>query len=492
MFVPTNLLYPDIAASLLQYRYRTMDGARHKAQTYNPPYNGTMFAWESAVTGQEQAPAPWGVREIHITSDIAIALWQFWSNMQDLDLGWLQSTAWPLYQGIAAFWMSRLTLDNPNASSTDPLHIVDCMDPDEYADGITDGAWTNAGAILSLHYAASTAQLLGYPSSMYRPWLDAASRIVILFNGSAEGPGIVPGGYHPEYATYYNGTVKQADVIMLGFPMGFNSYGNMTTAARANDLEWYGRVTDPNGPAMTWALFVVGYAELDRFADAAALLPRSYETVQEPFGVWYETTGGGADNFITGAGGFLQAAYFGYTRLRINSTAVSLNPTLPPGSTVLKLRGIAYLGQRLDIGYNATNVTVTLQQTPPPVERSADEASAYASVLASFNAGGDSRHSCVTMEDPWTRYHGNDAAASLVSQLSLAPRTAAHTRSQVGRVLVDPYNRDGDLGLVSPQALVVVDANGVQYALQAGTPLTLPNQLLSIIAATQVPNQLVA
>lgn len=70
MFVPVNLLYPDIAVSLLQYRLRTLPGAYHKASTYTPPYGGAMYSWESCVTGEEQAPPPWGVREVHISGDI--------------------------------------------------------------------------------------------------------------------------------------------------------------------------------------------------------------------------------------------------------------------------------------------------------------------------------------------------------------------------------------------------------------------------------------
>ena len=70
MFPGLNLLQPDIASSLLQYRLRTLPGAYQKAKSYNPPYSGAMYAWESAVTGQEQAPPPWGVREVHISGDI--------------------------------------------------------------------------------------------------------------------------------------------------------------------------------------------------------------------------------------------------------------------------------------------------------------------------------------------------------------------------------------------------------------------------------------
>lgn len=261
--------------------------------------------------------------------------------------------------------MSRLAIDNPNATSNSPLHIVDVMPPDEYADHVTDCIWTNAGSVLSLHYSATVAQLLNLDPSVYTPWLDAANRIVIPFNDS------INGGYHPEYTGYPMGQqVKQADVILLAFPMGFAyTYGNMTPASRANDLQIYGNVTDPNGPAMTWGAFAIGYAELQQYSLAASNFNRSYGTTQLPFRVWWETITGGTSNFITGAGGFLQTAFFGYTGLRINDTACSfINPSLPEHTTYNLLRGIAYLGSRIDILYTATSMEISVQPTPPSMD----------------------------------------------------------------------------------------------------------------------------
>jgi len=53
------------------------------------------------------------------------------------------------------------------------------------------------GAIATLQYSAAVAQLIGQPPDIYSTWLDAAGRIIILFNSS--------GGYHPEYDGYVLG-----------------------------------------------------------------------------------------------------------------------------------------------------------------------------------------------------------------------------------------------------------------------------------------------
>ena len=48
--------------------------------------------------------------------------------------------------------------------------------------------------------------------------------------------------------------------------------------------------------------------------------------------------------------------------MRVNDSAMALKPTLPSDWGGIKLRGIAYKGNRLDIAYTATSVTITLLQ----------------------------------------------------------------------------------------------------------------------------------
>ena len=240
------------------------------------------------------------------------------------------------------------------------------MPPDEYSVGVNDSVYTNAVARLSMEYAVECAQLLNKPPSTYSTWQSLAPRIVILFNDSVPG---FPGGLHPEYAGYFNKTVKQADTILLGFPLGVTTFGNMTPAARANDLHWYSKVTDYNGPAMTWGMFCIGFIELQMWAEAASNFNRSFANVQAPFGVWSETPSGGCNNFVTGAGGFLQTAFFGYSGLRVNDTSLRLHPVLPPQTSVVGMHGFAYKGARLNITYTANEIVVLVQADEAPEER---------------------------------------------------------------------------------------------------------------------------
>jgi hypothetical protein len=86
---------------------------------------------------------------------------------------------------------------------------------------------------------------------------------------------------HPEYDGYTNEVVKQADVvcliikpcidvlihvkILLGFPLMYE----MPASVRANDLKFYANYTDLGGPAMTWAMFALGWIDLGEYEQAA-------------------------------------------------------------------------------------------------------------------------------------------------------------------------------------------------------------------------------
>merc|ERR1711972_550554 len=115
---------------------------------------------------------------------------------------------------------------------------------------------------------------------------------------------------------------------------------HMPSTARRADLEYYAERTDANGPAMTWGMHAVGFLEVGDFAQAASFFNRSFANAQEPFCVWTETPSGGAVNFLTGIGGFLQTALFGLTGLRIWPDHLALNPVLMEGTTSLVVRGV--------------------------------------------------------------------------------------------------------------------------------------------------------
>jgi hypothetical protein len=149
-------------------------------------------------------------------------------------------------------------------------------------------------------------------------------------------------------------------------------------------------------------------------------------------------------SFLTGAGGYLQTAFNGYTGLRVNASGAFFSPVLGEGMGTLGLRGLAYLGNRLSVTYDASSVTVE--------------------VAAAAGAGG-----------------ARDELAALgllpPHPLSLLPRVPLAQRSQRARV------RLGN-GHVQPQLpLQLLDAAGAAHALLPGQPLVLPRQPFAIVRA---------
>ena len=126
--------YPALGRSVLAYRAAHLAGAALKAQSYSPPYDGTMFPWESAFTGEEVCPltAPTGQYEQHITGDIVFAVRQYYDLGGFQDAAWVKAVAWPIVNGSAVFWASRVAL-------VDGQYVIDgVIPPDEYAVGVNN------------------------------------------------------------------------------------------------------------------------------------------------------------------------------------------------------------------------------------------------------------------------------------------------------------------------------------------------------------------
>eukprot|EP00053_Salpingoeca_punica_P018798 m.186260 g.186260 ORF g.186260 m.186260 type:complete len:848 (+) comp17508_c0_seq1:163-2706(+) len=406
MYPAFLLLQTETAAGMLQYRFDRLAEAREKAQSYvGMNYSGAMFPWESAFTGVETCPttAGTGLREVHISGDIAFAIMQYWFTSKNMD--WLKAVGYPMLKEIAVFWVSRSTANSPSSAPGSPVSINDVIGPDEYADHVNDSVYTNAVAKMSLASAAIAAQLLGDFSAPTDVWLDVAQRLVIPFDATQQ--------IHPEYDGYPGNTVKQADAILLGFPLGFNastfnalasdmldhirSHNNKkqtrplkhqqlkehqqyveevfskfaagisaphrvfgSDSVWANDIAYYAKRTDAEGPAMTWGMFCIGYLATGDVETAAVYFNRSFANAKPPYGVWTETPEGGAVNFLTGIGGFTQVLLFGYTGLRITGSGrMQFNPpALIEGTTSLTLRGVDLCGGSFHITYDAANVSV--------------------------------------------------------------------------------------------------------------------------------------
>ncbi|XP_018618768.1 protein-glucosylgalactosylhydroxylysine glucosidase isoform X2 [Scleropages formosus] len=344
MYPGIALFYPQLAKAVLEYRVQTVEGARDNAKQQG--YKGLKFPWESAVTGKEMCPEDIiGQQEIHINGDVGMAFQNYLYLTQDLSV-FKEGRGSKVVWGIADYWVSRVTWSEEEQC----YHIRGVIPPDEYYSNVDNSVYTNAVAKCSLQFAVELAERLSHTAPP--EWQRIADNLKIPFDSDAN--------YHPEFDGYKKGQpVKQADVVLLGYPLGLP----MTPQVRKNDLEVYAAVTDPKGPAMTWGMFALGWLELGEADKAEDQLSKCFNNIQGPFQVWSEETdGSGTVNFLTGMGGFLQAVLFGYTGFRVQRNSLDFAPLLPKDITELRVRGVTYLGNKMDWLVRAQDVCVTLRE----------------------------------------------------------------------------------------------------------------------------------
>nr|XP_016943082.2 protein-glucosylgalactosylhydroxylysine glucosidase [Drosophila suzukii] len=307
MLPVVSLFGYDYAKQVLDYRSRKLEAAKYHANTTG--YKGARFPWESAYTGTEVTnPCCPEVsqQEIHISPDISFALQKFFA--QSHDNAWACDTAWPITREVAEFLVSRASCDD----SKNECHFLDVMGPDEDHPDVNDNVYTNAVSKIALNFAEWLGKTCDNTSTeLIEKWREVSDRLVILRDDNLN--------YHPQHQGYIPNTiVKQADTILLGYPLNFD-----TSTTHSNDLRLYANATRESGPAMTWSMFAANYMRSLQIQQANEYFERGYKSYVRPeFKVWSETPLGfeGSANFLTGIGGFLQALIFGYGALDFGRT----------------------------------------------------------------------------------------------------------------------------------------------------------------------------
>jgi trehalose/maltose hydrolase-like predicted phosphorylase len=321
MFPAILVLHPEIAKSLVDYRFERLENARKNAFAHG--YKGAMFPWESAATGVEETPV-WalsGPFEHHITADVALAAWNYYLVTQDKN--WLKDRGWPILSATADFWASRVERNGPGH-----FDIRNVVAADEWAENVDNNAFTNAAAKANLKAAIEAAKILGLIADP--DWGNVAMNIPILK---------LENGVTKEHEAYKGEGIKQADVNLLGYPLKEITDNNQIK----KDLEYYeSRVPNQGTPAMTQAIFSLLYARLGDAEKSFHFFKDAYEpNLLPPFRVIAETKGGTNPYFATGAGGILQSVLMGFGGLDIGLKGISqLKTTLPKNWKSLTITGV--------------------------------------------------------------------------------------------------------------------------------------------------------
>jgi beta-phosphoglucomutase family hydrolase len=154
---------PALARSALAYRHRTLDGARRRARDLG--LRGACYAWESTLSGADVTPREvlvgtskarvpifTGTEQIHVTADVAHAVWRYVEATDDRTF--LAEQGAEILVETARFWADRCTEEGGTR------HLRGVIGPDEYHHGVDDNAYTNWMARLNLERAVDVAARL--------------------------------------------------------------------------------------------------------------------------------------------------------------------------------------------------------------------------------------------------------------------------------------------------------------------------------------------
>lgn len=172
--------FPDVARTLLLYRFNTLGGARRRAHALG--FRGACYAWESTATGDDvtprmirlkssgkEIPIFTGTQQVHVTAGVAHAIWRYWEATRDREF--MRDAGVEILAETARFWASRCTLD------AGLFHIRKVIGPDEYHHAVNDNAYTNWLARFNLERAAEAVEWM--KRELASEWGAFAERIAL-------------------------------------------------------------------------------------------------------------------------------------------------------------------------------------------------------------------------------------------------------------------------------------------------------------------------
>jgi trehalose/maltose hydrolase-like predicted phosphorylase len=272
MFPALAVMFPDLAKSIVNFRFETLDAAKNKAKEVG--FRGAMYPWEGDEIGNEATPQfayQNAIYEIHVNGDIAVAQWQYY--LATGDQKWLRDFGFPVIQQTADFWVSRSTLN----AEKNRYEIQKVVSVDEGLIGISNDTYTNTVAKRNLEIAMSASRVLGMPENP--EWKKVATALYIPYSET--------GKFHPSYENAPESTLGSV-VPLLSYPLQVP----MTEEAKRNNLANAVKRQDSEGMGamMGGTLFPVVAAELGDRKTFDGLIPKSYQGyLRPPFNAFSET-----------------------------------------------------------------------------------------------------------------------------------------------------------------------------------------------------------
>ena len=388
---------PDIARNILVYRWRTLDGARRKAQRLG--YEGAYYAWISGTTGDELCPDfffddvltgrpirnHFNVWQMHISPDIAITVDRYWQATADDEF--VADHGAEIVFEVATFLASFAKF----VPHRDRYEMIRLLGPDEWHENVDNDAYTNRVSELALaaalrmhswmseHHPERLAALDAGPERLERwrdvhdklfvPAADSDSGLIEAFDGFSSledtrpdvlrGRLLDPGEYWgwPNGVAVHTQVSKQPAVVQL-----FAVDPSFSLDVQLANYEHY-EPRCAHGSSLSHSVHATVACRLaaarpdlldqavDSFLDTASL---------DLNATHHASVGGtfiGGIHTAANAGAY-QTAVFGFGGVTIDDACVRITPSLPPSWTALSF-SVIVRGQRLDVTLSHDGHVVT-------------------------------------------------------------------------------------------------------------------------------------
>ncbi|KAL4801812.1 glycosyl hydrolase family 65 central catalytic domain-containing protein [Aspergillus unguis] len=355
--------HPEAAQTVTNFRTKMYPQAKKNIETkYSGSKNSTyidpsaaIYPWTSGRFGNCTGTGPCWDYQYHLNGDIGLSMVYQWITTGDTDT--FREKHFPIYDSVASLYAS--IVERNGTSWT----LTNMTDPDEYANHIDAGGFGMSIISETLEY--SNVFRDQFDVEQNETWAGISDNVLLLRED----------GVTLEYTTM-NGTaaVKQADIVLLTYPLAYDNYSAETALA---DLDYYANRQSADGPAMTWAIFSIVAGAVSP-SGCSAYTYHQYSYAPYARGPFFQLSEQMLDNasinggthpaypFLTGHGGANQVVLFGYLGLRLlPDDALHIEPNLPPQIPYVKYRTFYWRGWPISAQSNYTHTVIQRAQSAP-------------------------------------------------------------------------------------------------------------------------------
>ena len=339
--------YPDIAKSLLFYRYSILDKARERANQMS--HCGALYPWRT-INGEEASEYyPGGTAQYHINADVIYAVKKYIDINNDIDF--LKNYGAEMLFETARLWIG---LGHYVKEKKGRFCINAVTGPDEYTAIVNNNCYTNLMAKYHLEYAVNIVKFLkeNYINDfesivkkidlkeseveewkkasllMYIPY-DRKNEIYLQDDAFLNRPKLdlqkIPPNnfplllyFHP-LVIYRHQVLKQPDVVMALFLLG----NRFSVSEKRKNFDFYDPLTTGDSSLSPCIQSIIS-AELNN-------IKKSYEYFMKTSRIDLDNNYGNTDDglHLAAIGGTWLSLVYGFAGMRDYNGVISFKPQLP-------------------------------------------------------------------------------------------------------------------------------------------------------------------